>query len=80
MKATTQGIKTIYSFASPVQQVKFCFFEGALATISELTHLFPRKIHAVTSKGLILKLVIFIVAYTLKKYTQTALVTAKKNM
>jgi IS5 family transposase len=45
-------------------------------TFSQLTLLFPRKIHAVTSKGLILKLVIFIVAYSLKKYTQAALVTA----
>jgi hypothetical protein len=32
-----------------------------------------------TSKELILKLVIFIVAYSLKKYAQAALVTAYKN-
>jgi hypothetical protein len=36
-------------------------------TFSEITAFFPRKIHAVTAQGFILKVVLFIFAYTLDK-------------
>lgn len=36
-------------------------------TFSQITKLFPRKIHAVTAKGFLLKLVIFIVAFTMQQ-------------
>lgn len=36
-------------------------------TFTEITNFFPRKIHAVTTKGFILKVVLFIFAYTLDK-------------
>jgi len=36
-------------------------------TFSEITAFFPRKIHAVTPQGFILKIVLFIFAYTLNK-------------
>jgi hypothetical protein len=60
----------------PLRYIQRVLRKRIETTFSQLTLLFPRKIHAVTSKGLILKLVIFIVAYSLKKYTQAALVTA----
>lgn len=36
-------------------------------TFSQITNLFPRKIHAVTTKGFILKIILFIFAFTLDK-------------
>ncbi len=36
-------------------------------TFSEITNLFPRKIHAVTAQGFILKIVLFIFAYALSR-------------
>ena len=36
-------------------------------TFSEITGLFPRKIHAVTIQGFILKIVLFIFAYSLNR-------------
>ena len=36
-------------------------------TFSGITSLFPRKIHAVTAKGFVLKLILFIFAYTLNQ-------------
>ena len=36
-------------------------------TFSEITNLFPKKIHAITPQGFILKIVLFIFAFTLKK-------------
>lgn len=36
-------------------------------TFSEITALFPRKIHAVTPEGFILKIILFICAYTFKR-------------
>jgi IS5 family transposase len=60
----------------PLRYIQRVLRKRIETTFSQLTLLFPRKIHAVTTNGLILKLVIFIVAYSLKKYTQAALVTA----
>ncbi len=36
-------------------------------TFSQITNFFPRKIHAVTTKGFILKIILFIFAFTLDK-------------
>ena len=36
-------------------------------TFSQLTSMFPRKIHAVTKKGFLLKLIIFIISYTIEQ-------------
>jgi len=36
-------------------------------TFSEITAFFPRKIHAVTIQGFILKVILFIFAYTLDR-------------
>jgi IS5 family transposase len=36
-------------------------------TFSQITNFFPKKIHAVTAEGFILKLILFIFAYTLNQ-------------
>ena len=44
-------------------------------SFSEIKNLFLRKIHAVTFKGFLLKLLMFIVAFTFKKLTNISLAT-----
>lgn len=41
-------------------------------TLSQLVSLFPRKIHAVTCAGFVLKLVIFVVSFSLNMFLKTA--------
>ncbi len=36
-------------------------------TFSQITNMFPRKIHAVTKQGFLLKLVIFIVSFSIEQ-------------
>ena len=36
-------------------------------TFSQLTNMFPRKIHAVTKQGFLLKLVVFVVSFSIEQ-------------
>lgn len=45
--------------------LKDCYRKRIETTFSGITGLFPKKIHAVTAQGFILKLILFIFAYTL---------------
>lgn len=45
--------------------LKDCYRKRIETTFSGITGLFPKKIHAVTAEGFILKLILFIFAYTL---------------
>ncbi|WP_439516314.1 transposase, partial [Sediminibacterium sp.] len=52
-----------------VRFIKEQMRKGIETTFSEIKALFLRKIHAVTFKGFLLKLVMFILAFTLNKLT-----------
>lgn len=47
--------------------LKDCFRKRIETTFSGITSFFPKKIHAVTPQGFILKLILFIFAYTLQQ-------------
>ena len=42
------------------------FFGRIETTFSQLVSLYPRKIHAVTKEGFLLKLIVFVVSFSLK--------------
>lgn len=50
--------------------LKDCYRKRIETTFSGITGFFPKKIHAVTAKGFILKLILFSFAYTLKQVSE----------
>ncbi len=52
-----------------VKFIKEQMRKGIETSFSEIKALFPRKIHAVTFEGFLLKLVMFILAFTINKLT-----------
>ena len=47
--------------------LKDCYRKRIETTFSGITGYFPKKIHAVTAKGFMLKIILFIFAYTLSQ-------------
>lgn len=54
-------------YSGSIQYLQSILRKRIETTFSQLTSMFPRKIHAVTKKGFLLKLVIFIISFSIEQ-------------